>query len=101
MMLNLLRITTAPTEHEQKTTWLELFFDLIYVAILVELGNRLSHNLSLHGVVEYAMLFIPIWLSWLDPVFYSRRFPTDDIDHRQQPVAYMGVMVPWHLSSMA
>jgi low temperature requirement protein LtrA len=92
-MLNVLRITTAPSEHEEKTTWLELFFDLIYVAILVVLGDRLSHNLSLQGVIEFALLFIPIWLSWLEPVFYSRRFPTDDIGHRLLTVAYMGVMV--------
>ena len=92
-MLTLLRIRTTPTEHEERTTWLELFFDLVYVAILVVLGNRLSHSLSLHGVVEYALLFIPIWLSWLDPVFYSSRFPTDDIGHRLLTVAYMGVMV--------
>jgi low temperature requirement protein LtrA len=92
-MLNLLRITTTPTEHEEKTTWLELFFDLVYVAILVVLGDRLSHNLSLQGAVEFALLFIPIWLSWLEPVFYSRRFPTDDIGHRLLTVAYMGAMV--------
>ena len=65
----------------------------MYVAILVELGNRLSHDLSLRGVTEYALLFIPIWLSWLEPVFYSRRFPTDDIGHRVLTVAYMGVML--------
>jgi low temperature requirement protein LtrA len=44
-------------------------------------------------VVEFALLFIPIWLSWLEPVFYSRRFPTDDIGHRLLTVVYMGVMV--------
>jgi len=92
-MLKLLRVTTTPTEHEEKTTWLELFFDLVYVAILVVLGDRLSHNLSLQGVVEFSLLFIPIWLSWLEPVFYSRRFPTDDIGHRLLTVLYMGVMV--------
>ena len=37
-MLKLLRITTTPTEHEEKKTWLELFFDLVYVVILVALA---------------------------------------------------------------
>jgi low temperature requirement protein LtrA len=92
-MLRLLRIRTTPTEHEEKTTWLELFFDLVYVAILVVLGDRLSHNLTSQGVIEFALLFIPIWLSWLEPVFYSRRFPTDDIGHRLLTVLYMGAMV--------
>ena len=31
--------------------------------------------------------------SWLEPVFYSRRFPTADIGHRILTVAYMGVML--------
>ena len=92
-MMRLFRTTTVPHRHEQSTTWLELFFDLVYVAILVELGNLLSHNLTLQGTIEYALLFIPIWLSWLEPVFYSRRFPTDDIGHRILTVAYMGVML--------
>jgi len=92
-MLRLFRTNTVPHRHEQSTTWLELFFDLVYVAILVELGNRLSHDLSLQGVVEYALLFIPIWLSWLEPVFYSRLFPTDAVGHRLLTVAYMGVML--------
>jgi low temperature requirement protein LtrA len=93
MTLKLLRITTTPTEHEEKTTWLELFFDLVYVAMLVVLGDRLSHNLSPQGVIEFALLFIPLWVSWLEPVFYSRLFPTDDIGHRLLTVAYMGAMV--------
>ena len=60
-MLGFFRTNTVPHRHEQATTWLELFFDLVYVAILVELGNRLSHNLPLQGVTEYALLFIPKW----------------------------------------
>ena len=60
-MLGFFRTNTVPHRHEQATTWLELFFDLVYVAILVELGNRLSHNLTLQGVTEYALLFIPKW----------------------------------------
>ncbi len=92
-MQRLLRFNTVPHKQEQSTTWLELFFDLVYVAILIELGNRLSHDLSLLGVTEFVLLFIPIWLSWLEPVFYSRRFPTDDIGHRLLTVAYMAVML--------
>ena len=92
-MLRLFRTNTIPQRNAESTTWLELFFDLVYVAILVELGNLLSHDITLQGVLEYALLFIPIWLSWVEPVFYSRRFPTDDIGHRILTVAYMAVML--------
>jgi low temperature requirement protein LtrA len=39
-MLRLLRLHTVPAEGGEGATLLELFFDLIYVAILVELVSR-------------------------------------------------------------
>lgn len=91
-MQNFLHIRTVPNRHGESTTWLELFFDLVYVALLVELGDRLSHNLSLEGVIEFALLFIPIWWSWIALMLYTRRFPADDIGQRLLTILYMGVM---------
>ncbi|UCG25499.1 MAG: low temperature requirement protein A [Chloroflexota bacterium] len=91
-MFRLLRIHTVPDEGKG-STWLQLFFDLVYVAILVELGNRLSHDLTLEGAVEFAFLFIPIWWSWLEFVLYGRYFPVDDIGQRVLTVLYMGFML--------
>jgi len=91
-MFHFLRIHTVPTE-EEGSTWLQLFFDLVYVAILVELGNRLAGNLDLLGVVEFALLFIPIWWSWLEFVNYGRQYPVDDIGQRILTVVYMTVML--------
>ena len=70
-----------------------MFFDLVYVAILVELGNRLGNNLDLEGVVTFILLLIPIWWSWLEFVDYGRRYPVDDIGQRLLTVLYMGVML--------
>jgi low temperature requirement protein LtrA len=91
-MFHFLRIHTVPTE-EEGSTWLQLFFDLVYVAILVELGNRLASDLDLLGIVEFALLFIPIWWSWLEFVNYGRNYPTDDIGQRIMTVIYMAVML--------
>ena len=91
-MFRLLRIHTVPDESEG-STWLQLFFDLVYVAILIELGNRLSHDLTLEGAVVFALLFIPIWWSWLEFVFYGRYFPIDDIGQRILTVIYMAFML--------
>jgi low temperature requirement protein LtrA len=93
LVLKFFRIHTVPSAHEESLTWLDLFFDLVYVAILIELGNRLSHNMSLQGVFEFAFIFIPIWWSWLALVAYNRYFPTDDIGQRLLTIAYMAVMV--------
>jgi low temperature requirement protein LtrA len=91
-MFHFLRIHTVPTE-EEGSSWLQLFFDLVYVAILVELGNVLADNLDLQGVAEFALLFVPIWWSWLEFVDYGRRFPIDDIGQRLLTVLYMAVML--------
>ena len=91
-MLRILRIHTVPDEGGG-STWLQLFFDLVYVAILVELGSRLSHDLTFEGVLLYVFLFIPIWLSWLENVQYGRYFPIDDIGQRILTVLYMFAML--------
>ena len=91
-MFRFLRIHTVPAEDEG-STWLQLFFDLVYVAILIELGNRLSHDLTLEGALEFALLFIPIWWSWLEFVFYGRHFPVDDIGQRILTVLYIAFML--------
>ena len=91
-MLRFLQNNTVSRE-QTGGTWLELFFDLVYVAILVELGNRLSHDLTLSGTLQYAALFVPIWWSWLALVFYTRYFPSDDIGQRLLTVLYMGAMI--------
>jgi low temperature requirement protein LtrA len=91
-MFRIFRIHTVPTE-EEGSSWLQLFFDLVYVAILVELGGNLADDLSLEGLVEFALLFIPIWWSWLEFVDYGRRYPIDDIGQRILTVLYMAVML--------
>ncbi len=67
---------------ERKVTWLELFYDLVYVATLIQLGNWLSENVSLAGFLGFVALFVPIWWSWTGITFYVNRFMVDDVWHR-------------------
>lgn len=66
----------------RKVGWLELFYDLVYVATVVQLGNKLSENVSVDGFVAFVMLFIPIWWVWMGTTFYANRFDADDLPHR-------------------
>jgi len=93
-MLRLFRIHTVPPEAEEEgSTWLQLFFDLVYVVILVELGGRLGSDLTLGGTIQFVFLFIPIWWSWVQFVNYGSRFPIDDIGQRILTVLYMAAML--------
>jgi low temperature requirement protein LtrA len=69
-------------EEARKVTWLELFYDLIYVATLVQLGDSLSHDVSWSGFLRFAFLFVPIWWAWSGITFYMNRFVVDDFRHR-------------------
>ena len=67
---------------EKKVGWLELFYDLIYVATFIQLGNALSHNLSITGVLGFAGMLVLLWLTWTAFTVYSNRFDVDDLTHR-------------------
>ena len=70
------------SEEERKVAWLELFYDLVYVAAIIQLGNLLSGNVSVQGALIFAALFVPIWWSWTGMTFYTNRFVADDVWHR-------------------
>ena len=70
--------TSHDGESERKVTWLELFYDLVYVAAIIQLGNVLSKDVSWFGFVAFVALFVPIWWSWTGITFYANRFVFDD-----------------------
>jgi low temperature requirement protein LtrA len=67
---------------ERHASWLELFHDLVFVAVVSQLSENLSHDISLTGVLSFIALFIPVWFAWLGATFFATRFGTDDLAHR-------------------
>ncbi len=65
-----------------KVVWLELYFDLIYVAALIQLGDKLSSDVSLRGVAEFLGIFALLWWTWTGTTAFMNRFAVDDIWHR-------------------
>lgn len=65
-----------------RVTWLELFFDLIYVAALIQLGDRLAGDVSWSGVGSFAGAFVILWWTWTGTTAFTNRFAVDDITHR-------------------
>lgn len=46
-------------------TYIELFFDLVFVFAITQLSHRLLSHLSLHGVLETLILFLATWWVWI------------------------------------
>ncbi len=63
-------------------TWLELFYDLVFVVVIFQLAHNLEEDFSLYGFLGFLALFVPVWWSWTGAAFYATRFDTDDLGHR-------------------
>jgi low temperature requirement protein LtrA len=63
-------------------TWLELFYDLVFVVVIFQLAHNLEEDFSLYGFLSFIALFVPVWWSWTGAAFYATRFDTDDLVHR-------------------
>jgi low temperature requirement protein LtrA len=77
-----LRTLEADGEDERHATWLELFFDLVFVVAIAQLADGLAEDPSVHGFLVFAGLFVPVWWAWVGFTFYADRFDTDDPPHR-------------------
>lgn len=70
---------------------LELFLDLVFVALIAELAHSLSEHVDWAGVGVFLFLFLPAWWAWIGPTFYADRFESDDASYR---LAMFALMVP-------
>lgn len=70
------------TEAERRATWLELFYDLVFVVAVSQLAHYLHNHVSLSGGLGFILLFLPVWWSWIGTTFYANRFDSDDVEHR-------------------
>lgn len=51
---------------ERKVSWLELFYDLVYVIAISTITHHLAENLDLEGLIEYTYFFGIIFWGWLN-----------------------------------
>ncbi|MFN6566001.1 low temperature requirement protein A [Dendronalium sp. ChiSLP03b] len=70
------------SEEERHATWLELFYDLVFVVAVSQLAHNLAGDISLSGWFGFVVLFIPIWWSWIGTTLYANRFDSDDTIRR-------------------
>jgi len=74
--------TLEPTAGERHASWLELFFDLVFVLAVAQVAKMLAEHSDLGGMLKYLALFIPVWWSWVGYTFYADRFETDETAYR-------------------
>ncbi len=63
----------------RKATWLELFYDLAYVAVIAKIVHHLpEHTDHLAHYFSSLAIFIPIWWCWAGHTYFANRFERND-----------------------
>jgi low temperature requirement protein LtrA len=90
--------TLDADQGERHATWLELFFDLVFVISIAEVVHTLEDYRSLGDFLGTAGLFVAVWWAWVGYTVYADRFDTDDPLHRVLVLAGMVAVVAMALS---
>lgn len=84
---------------ERRISFLELFFDLVFVVVVAQLSHRLSEEPTWAGVGWFVFLFAAVWSSWTNGTLYYDLHGTNDVSVRvftfaqMLAVALMGVFI--------
>jgi low temperature requirement protein LtrA len=57
-------------KENREISYLELFYDLVYVVIVIELTHVLAGHLSMEVLIQYTALFAMVWWAWLNGSLY-------------------------------
>ena len=79
----------GPDGAERHASWLELFFDLVFVAAVAALATQLHEDHSLAGLAVFGGLFVPVWWVWRSYTWYATGFDADDTPSRLALLAAM------------
>jgi hypothetical protein len=54
----------------REVSFLELFYDLVYVVVISQAARHLSRDVTWGGVGRFAVVFGLIWLAWINGALY-------------------------------
>lgn len=88
------RLYKNPIRH---ATWLELFFDLVFVAAIRIITHDLAHthdnHISLEQLFKFVLVFTPMWWIWTTHTIYANRFDEDNNKNKLSTLILMGLVV--------
>lgn len=71
---------------------LELFYDLVYVAVIGAASARLASGISMRGFIEFSIVFSVAWIAWLNGSIYVELHGREDGRTRLQVFLQMGIL---------
>lgn len=74
--------TDEEFERHRAVTWLELFFDLVFVVVIARLAHNLAGDISPHGFLVFTLMFVAVFWVWNGAVYYVERFESEGLEMR-------------------
>lgn len=62
---------------DRKISWLELFYDLVYVIAIAKITHHLSEHLNYSNLLDYIYFFMMIFWGWLNGSLYHDMHGTE------------------------
>jgi low temperature requirement protein LtrA len=78
---------------DRQVSNLELFYDLVYVAVIGQAAHHLAEHVTVRGVAEFAVVFALIWIAWINGSLYLELHGRQDGRTRSLVFAQMGILV--------
>jgi low temperature requirement protein LtrA len=77
---------------DRRVSFLELFYDLVYVAVISQAAHHLAEHVSLRGLAEFAVIFALIWIAWINGSMYLELHGREDGRTRSIVFVQMGIL---------
>ena len=74
-------------------SFLELFYDLVYVAVIGQASHHLAEHVTLRSTAEFGVVFALIWIAWVNGSLYLELHGREDGRTRLVVFAQMGILV--------
>ncbi|KAG8748183.1 hypothetical protein FRC12_013902 [Ceratobasidium sp. 428] len=89
-------------EHTERVpSRLELFFDLVFVAIAHQLSDAVAENASAAGLAKFILIFYPTWSLWSEFRNFVNASGTDDVLQRLGVLWLMALLVGYTANASA
>ncbi|MFR9778977.1 low temperature requirement protein A [Micromonospora sp. MS34] len=90
------RLWQPPRPHgqviaERRVSFLELFYDLIFVVVVSRAADALTADVSWRGVGDFAIVFGLIWLAWMNGTTYQDLHGREDV--RSRSYVFLQMMI--------
>jgi low temperature requirement protein LtrA len=77
---------------DRTVSFLELFYDLVYVVLIAQIAHTLAEDVSWSGVLDFAVVFGLIWIGWFNGTQFHELHGREDGRNRSFIFLQMGIL---------